>query len=95
MALNNLEKILATHPDEQVRNGAEAVRLAQRAMQATVGRRPEVLSTLAAAHAKVGQLDQAIKQVNSAIEIATSSNQQQLVVLLKKQLQEYESGGAN
>jgi len=60
MALNNLAKILVTHPDQQVRNGAEAVRLARRAVQATAGRRPEVLSTLAAAYAEVGQLGQAI-----------------------------------
>ena len=51
-ALNNLAWILATTPDAQLRNGAEAVKLAQRACELTLWKQTFFIGTLAAAHAR-------------------------------------------
>ena len=91
-ALTHLAGILATHPDEQIRDGVQALRLARQAVQKTAGRRPDVLSTLAAAYAEVGRFDEAVKQIAAAIELARNANQQQLVESLQTQLRKYEDG---
>ena len=54
-ALNNLAWVLATCPDDQLRNGAEAVRLAERACELTHYREPLFIGTLAAAYAEAGR----------------------------------------
>jgi tetratricopeptide (TPR) repeat protein len=48
-ALNNLAWILAAHPSDALRNGAEAVRLAERDCKLNEQREPVMLGTLAAA----------------------------------------------
>ena len=90
-AMTHLARILATHPDEQIRDGAQALRLARQAAQATAGRRPDVLSTLAAAYAEVGRFNEAVKQITVAIQLAKTANQQQLVESLQTQLKKYEN----
>ena len=54
-ALNNLAWLLATSPDKQIREGQQAVRLAQRAVSLTNRREATVLATLASAYAEVGR----------------------------------------
>ena len=54
--MNNLAWILATHKDAQLRDGAEAVRLAERTCQLVGYKAPAVLDTLAAAYAEVGPI---------------------------------------
>jgi tetratricopeptide (TPR) repeat protein len=51
--------VLAAHEDAGVRNGAEAVRLAELALQLTEGRAPPVWRVLAAAVAEAGDLPEA------------------------------------
>jgi protein O-mannosyl-transferase len=51
--------MLATNPDARLRTGAQALRLAKQACQATAYERPEYLDTLAAAYAEAGQFDEA------------------------------------
>ena len=51
-ALNNLAWVLAASPDDELRNGAEAVRLAERACELTHYGEPLFLGTLAAAYAE-------------------------------------------
>ena len=59
-ALNNLAWLLATAGDDELRNGDEAVKLAQRALQLSDGRESLlVLSTLAAAYAETGEFNKA------------------------------------
>lgn len=58
-AANNLAWLLATHPDESFRDGPSALTLAGQACAKTGRRVPQYLDTLAAAHAEVGQFDQA------------------------------------
>ena len=57
--LKTLAWLLATHPRDDLRDGAEAQRLAERARAATEGRDAEALIVLAAAHAEQGRFDEA------------------------------------
>jgi protein O-mannosyl-transferase len=58
-ALNNLALIRATSSDDSLRNGPEAVRLAERACQLTQFRQPSFIETLAAAYAEAGRFPEA------------------------------------
>jgi Flp pilus assembly protein TadD len=68
--LNNLAWLLATDPDDSVRNGAEAVTLAQRACELTERQQPALLGTLAAAYAEAGQFPEAIRVAEEAVALA-------------------------
>jgi Tfp pilus assembly protein PilF len=69
-ALNQLAWILATAADPGLRNGAEAVQMAERACSATSLQQPVYLDTLAAAYAEEGNFDQAARAVQRAGELA-------------------------
>jgi tetratricopeptide (TPR) repeat protein len=68
--LNDLAWILATHPDPEVRDGAEALEPAQRAADLTRRRDPQVLDTLAAAYAAAGRYGEAIANAQKALQLA-------------------------
>jgi tetratricopeptide (TPR) repeat protein len=70
MALNNLAVLLATAPEAGLRNGAEAVQLAERACALTANRNPVLLTTLAAAYAEAGRFEEAIQTAQQAIKFA-------------------------
>ena len=72
-ALNNLAWILATYPDESLRNGSKALQLADRAARLSVGRNPAILRTLAAAEAEAGRFEDAEQVVRQAIDSAGSN----------------------
>ncbi len=70
-AANNLAWILATHPDQRFRNGAEAVDL----LRPLLGGRDcdsNFLDTLAAAYAEAGRFEQAAQTAATAIDRARS-----------------------
>lgn len=69
-ALQNLAWILATSWDEKVRNGPEAVRLAERACALTNRQEARMLSALAAALAEVERFPEAIATAQQTIERA-------------------------
>ncbi len=91
-ALNDLAWILAAHPDPAVRDGDEAVRLAEHANQLSGGRDPAVLDTLAAAYAAAGQFDQATATARTAIKIAKEARISALLEPIRKNLALYEQG---
>jgi protein O-mannosyl-transferase len=70
-ALNNLAWILATSPDDQIRNGAEAVPLAERACELTHYAQPQFVGTLAAAYAEAGRFPEAVTTAEKAEQVAT------------------------
>jgi tetratricopeptide (TPR) repeat protein len=57
--LNEIAWVLATAPEAALRNGSEAVSLAEHAVKLTSAREPVVLGTLAAAYAETGRYGQA------------------------------------
>jgi len=71
-AAANLARILATHRDEQFRDAALAVELAERAANATRFQNPVVLDVLAAAYACAGRFDEAVKTAESALSVLNS-----------------------
>ena len=72
-ALNNLAWALATSSDDQLRNGAEAVRLAERACELTHYSQPLIMGTLAAAYAEVGRFPEAVAAAEKAEKLAMSA----------------------
>jgi hypothetical protein len=88
-ALNNVAWLRATAPDARLRNGDEAVRLAQRACELTRQQDPVPLSTLAAAYAETGQFDEAVATVQTAIVLAQQGGGTGFVDKLRQCLQLY------
>lgn len=82
--VNNLGWILATSPQDGMRNGAEAVEWAQQACRLTSFERPEMLDTLAAAWAESGDFEKAIESASLAIELAQQQKQDELLTLLEE-----------
>ena len=60
-ACNELAWILATCPDDKVRDGKRAIKLATRACEFTNWKVGNYLDTLAAAYAEAGQFDEAVR----------------------------------
>jgi protein O-mannosyl-transferase len=93
-ALTNLAWILATSADPSLRNGSEAVRLAERAD--SVGSRsdthPTILRILAAAYAEAGQFAEAKETAQHALEAANVQGNATLADALQGELALYDLG---
>ncbi|MGA2176816.1 MAG: tetratricopeptide repeat protein [Verrucomicrobiota bacterium] len=70
--LNDLAWILATSPHLEIRNGAEAVKLASRACQLMGNKQPILIGTLAAAYAEAGRWDEAVAAAQQAHDLAAA-----------------------
>ncbi len=68
-AISSLASLLAAAPDPSVRNPAEAVRLAERAVALTQRRDANTLDVLAVAHAAAGDFDRAIAVADEALAL--------------------------
>jgi tetratricopeptide (TPR) repeat protein len=90
-ALNNLAWIFATYPDDSIRNGQQAVRLAESATVLPGGDAPIVLRTLAAAFAESGDFAKAMATTRHAIELAESQGNHSLVETLRHELELYQA----
>jgi tetratricopeptide (TPR) repeat protein len=89
--LNNLAWLLATCPDAAVRDGPEAVRLAQRACELTQYQKTVCLGTLAAACAEAGQFDAAVLNAQKACDRATALGESDLLEANQRLLKLYQS----
>ena len=65
--LNEIAWILATHPDEAVRDPLRAVAVGRRAVELAEGSEASMLDTLAAAYAAAGDFEEARKTARAAI----------------------------
>ena len=83
--------LLATCPQTSVRNGPEALELAERAVQLSAGQDPEALDTLAAADAEVGRFAEALKTTRRALDLARQQDMQPLAETLKARIALYEA----
>lgn len=72
--LNGLAWLLATCPDERLRDGAEALRLAQAACAATGNQDFASLRSLAAANAQLGRWPEAIGAAEAALKLAETQH---------------------
>ena len=86
---NSLARLLATCPQEGLRDGTEAVELAERACELTGQRVPEILDTLAAAYAETGQFDRAVETAERAVELALQRGNAEFADQVKHRLQLY------
>lgn len=87
--LNNLAWDRATHFLKHLRNGKQAVELAEKAVRLTDRKYPVMLDTLAASYAETGQFDKAVATITEAIEKFDSAATQ---APLQQRLELYKSG---
>ena len=85
-ALDNLARALATHPEAPSRRPAEALTLAERAVELGDGRNAEALRTLALAYAASGRFDDAVGASERALTVARAAGDAALVEQLESDL---------
>jgi protein O-mannosyl-transferase len=85
-------RALATNGDAAVRNGPEAVELAEQAARIFGGQNATVLDVLAAAYAEAGRFPEAVETAQKAL--AAAANNAALTTALQAKLKLYQSGSA-
>ena len=90
-AINDTAHAMAASPNAADRNGAEAVKMAERAVALTYGRNPVYLDTLAVAYAESGNFAEAVSTAERALDLANQQNRQQLAQGINSRLKLYES----
>ncbi|MFN9368842.1 MAG: tetratricopeptide repeat protein [Planctomycetia bacterium] len=88
--LNNLAWLLATSPDDGLRDGKRAITLAEKACEKTEWKQPHIISTLAAGHAETGDFAAARKFSTQAVE--GTEKETEIRGQLEKELASYEAG---
>jgi len=83
--------LLATSPDAAVRNGADAVAYAQRAVELSKGNEPAILGTLAAAYAEAGQFSEAVQTARRAAALALQQNKRPMAESINATIRLYEA----
>jgi tetratricopeptide (TPR) repeat protein len=91
-AANNLAWVRATHPDARLRDGAEAVALAERAARTTAWLDAGVLDTLGAAYAEAGRFDAARAAAERARARALADGDAALAGAVAERLVQYGQG---
>ena len=89
-AMSNLAWVLATSPDDSLRDGAKAVQLAEQAMRISGRRIPVLFRTLAAAYAERGQFSEAIQTAQQGIELANTQGNSELATELSGNIALYQ-----
>ena len=90
-ALNNLAWLLATAPEAALRDGNEAVRLAEHACQLTGYKEALLIGTLAAAYAEAGRYDDAVAAAEQARAAALAQGQKEIAAKNEQLLELYKS----
>jgi tetratricopeptide (TPR) repeat protein len=90
--LSFLAQVLAWDADAKVRNGTEAVALAEHANQLSGGRNPNVLDTLAMAYAETRRFVEAEQLTRKAIELAMAAKLTNHIRAMEERLRLYQTG---
>jgi len=80
--LNNLAWVLATSPQDEVRDAKRAIELATKACEQSEYGQSHILSTLAAAYAEAGEFETAIKWSQKAVDMEDPEHGAQLAAEL-------------
>ena len=88
--LNNLAWLLATSPDDDLRDGKRAIELATKACEETKWEEAHIISTLAAAYAESGDFDNARKYSQRAVDEGVQADE--VKEQLEAELASYEAG---
>jgi tetratricopeptide (TPR) repeat protein len=91
--LNNLSWLLSTSIKDEVRDGDRALKLAVKACEVTEYGEAHILSTLAAAHAELGNFEEARTWSAKAVELAEENAdalREGIVESLREELESYE-----
>ena len=91
VTLNRLAQALATSSDASLRNGAEAVELAERASNLAGGQDAALLDTLGAAYAEARRFADALNAARRALEIAVRNGDTRLADGLRARIALYEA----
>ncbi len=83
--------LLATCPDNSIRNGEKAVELAEQALGLTGAESPQVLDTLAAAYAEAGRFPEAIETAKQTLNLPATKNNKPLAEAIQNRLKLYET----
>ena len=67
--LNNFAWLLATSPEDDVRDGERAIELATEAAEITEFKQAHILSTLASGYAETGDFESAIEWINKGLKV--------------------------
>lgn len=89
---NHLAHLLATHPNAEIRDGAEAVRLAEGVCEASGRKDAAFLDTLAAAYAETGRFQQAIATATEALSVAQASGKADLATAIRSRIELFKAG---
>jgi Flp pilus assembly protein TadD len=93
-ALNKLAWLLATCPDNTVREGTEAVRVAERGCRLTEYKQAQMVGALGAAYAEAGRFTEAVAAAQRAIELARAEGDAQFAAINEQLLRLYRTGRA-
>ncbi len=91
-ALRQTAWVLATSPDVSLRDGTQAVAMAERAARLAGGEQPAILDTLAAAYAEAGRFSEAVQIATQLLELAHKQNNRRMVDTLEAKLALYRAG---
>ncbi len=91
-AIKNLAWLLATSDDDAVRNGPQAVALAQQALQLSWPDKSGLYATLAAAYAEAGHPDDAVAAAQQAQALALKQGQTKQAADLERLIPYYRQG---
>jgi tetratricopeptide (TPR) repeat protein len=89
-AMSNLAWVFATSPEDSLRDGAQAVQLAEQALRISGERIPMIFRTLAAAYAESGRFPEAVQAAQQGMQLANSQGNLGLVTELQGNITLYQ-----